>query len=119
GRTNVVAFVAAELNSGYAARVVNSFVATAEALGYRTLLYNTQRDSDRDLKIVSSLVHGREVDGLVLFRSRSDALTLEQASRQVPIVLIDPHRSEPEQVPHVVVDNVGGAKAAVHHLIDL
>src|SRR3954447_5447029 len=65
GRTNVVAFVAAELNSAYAARVVSGFVASAEAAGYRTLLYNTHRDSDRDLRIVSSLVHGREVDGLV------------------------------------------------------
>jgi LacI family transcriptional regulator len=119
GRTNVVAFVAAELTSGYASRVVNSFVASAEELGYRTLLYNTLRDSDRDLGIVSSLVHSREVDGLVLFRSRSDAPTLEHAARQVPIVLIDPHRCEPESVPLVVVDNVGGARAAVEHLIDL
>jgi LacI family transcriptional regulator len=119
GRTNVVAFVAAELNSAYAARVVNGFVASAEEAGYRTLLYNTRRDSDRDLRIVSSLVHGREVDGLVLFRSRSDAATLEQAAGQVPIVLIDPHRCEPETVPHVVVDNVGGARLAIEHLIAL
>jgi DNA-binding LacI/PurR family transcriptional regulator len=119
GRTNVVAFVAAELRSGYAAWVVNSFVASADAAGYRTLLYNTQRDSDRDLKIVSSLVHGREVDGLVLFRSRSDGPTLEHAAAQVPIVLIDPHRCEPSTVPHVVVDNAGGARAAVEHLIGL
>jgi LacI family transcriptional regulator len=120
GRTNVFAFVAAELNSMYAARVVNGFVAAADGAGYRTMLFNTQRDAGRrDLSIVASLVHGREVDGLILFRSRADAPELEEAARRVPIVLIDPHRCEPATVPHVVVDNAGGTRSAVEHLIAL
>jgi LacI family transcriptional regulator len=120
GRTNAIAFVAAELNSMYAARVVNGFVAAADGVGYRGMLFNTQRDAERrDLSIVASLVHGREVDGLILFRSRADAPELEEAARRVPIVLIDPHRCEPETVPHVVVDNAGGTRLAVEHLIGL
>src|SRR3954454_21800796 len=64
GRTNVFAFVAAELTSMYAIRVVNGFVAAADGAGDRAMLFNTQRDTERrDLSIVASLVHGREVDG--------------------------------------------------------
>jgi LacI family transcriptional regulator len=120
GRTNVFAFVAAELNSMYAARVVNGFVAAADGVGYRGMLFNTRRDTERrDLSIVASLVHGREVDGLILFRSRAEAQEVEEAARRVPIVLIDPHRCEPETVPLVVVDNAGGTRLAIEHLIAL
>lgn len=119
GRTNVFAFVAAELNSGYAARVVNSFVVSAEEAGYRTMLFNSHRDTERDLSIVASLVHGHEVDGLVFFRSAADEPALEAAASQVPIVLIDPHRVQPRNVAHVVVDNDAGVRVAVEHLARL
>jgi DNA-binding LacI/PurR family transcriptional regulator len=56
------------------------------------------------------------VDGLALFPGPTHAETLEQVARRIPVVAFS-MRPEPRGLHHVTVDNRGGVRELVEHLV--
>ncbi|ARA94153.1 LacI family transcriptional regulator [Rhodothermaceae bacterium RA] len=60
-------------------------------------------------------LHERNVDGVLVAGKVPPGFLDEVAAQKLPVVLIDYER---EALPSVVIDNQGGARAAVSHLIE-
>ena len=102
--------------------VVMDFVEGAEdvaqAQGYCIFLSTSRNDPVREFHVVETFQR-RRVDGVIVVASRSgDQYRLALDRIQVPLVLLDSEEVH-DTHPAVNVDNVGGAAAAVTHLLQL
>ncbi|MCE7981563.1 MAG: LacI family transcriptional regulator [Caldilinea sp. CFX5] len=102
--------------------VVMDFVEGAEEVaqerGYCIFLSTSRNDPVRELHVVE-MFQRRRVDGVIVVASRSgDQYQLALDRIQVPLVLLDSEEVH-DSHPAVNVDNVGGAAAAVAHLLQL
>lgn len=100
-------------------RVIRGIEQGAQQEGYAILLGDTQGLKEREAEY-TSLVTSRQADGVIQLSANVDGVLdiLNVADGQAPIVnacecAIDP------PCPTVRIDNVGAAKDAVEHLIDL
>ncbi len=117
-RTNTIGM----LVTSVADPVVMDFMEGAEEVaqerGYCIFLSTSRNDPVREFHVVETFQR-RRVDGVIVVASRSGAqyrLALDRI--QVPLVLLDSEEIY-DTHPAVNVDNVGGAAAAVAHLLAL
>lgn len=116
GRTGAIALVVPDVANPFFAAVVRGAESVAVHDGYTVFLANTDESEERETKVVNSLI-GR-VDGMLLTpASESDPNPQRLADRGVPLVLIDRESAPPGTFDTVLVDNGGGARIAVEHLI--
>ena len=117
GRTNVIGMIVPDISNPFFSEVLRAVEEHSEREGYSVILCDSNEDSGRERKHLSTL-YARRVDGVILASSVSqiahDRLTL----RRFPLVFID---GIPSGVTEGVVrvDNVGAAYLATRHLIDL
>jgi DNA-binding LacI/PurR family transcriptional regulator len=105
------------LRSRFYAPVVDAFEARARQGGLRVISESVAGQAVGDLSLPAS-VEGLQVDGVALLRSQRNDFLLRLMERRVPAVLID-FASDELNLDAVVIDNRGGARAAVEHLIGL
>jgi DNA-binding LacI/PurR family transcriptional regulator len=97
------------------ARLVQGVEETSERNGYSVFMSSSYRNAERELEVVRSF-HERRVTGVIITGSQIDEGYLQLRDRfPLPIVL-----TNCRTYPHTVyVDNVGGARQAVEHLVQL
>jgi DNA-binding LacI/PurR family transcriptional regulator len=117
-RTGTIGVVVTTIADPFAGEVVSSVEEFALSHDYAVILAAGHSDPDRELRAVHSL-HERRVDGILVMASRIGAVYLQMLSElKVPIVLINSHHPG-EFIHSVRIDNVGGARIATKHLLDL
>lgn len=108
----VIEDVANPFYSGIAQAVADA----ANERGFMLIIGSCEEDPERERELILALL-GRRVDALLLVPAGSDQRWLEQELRPAtPVVFLD----RPPQgiaADTVLIDNAGGARAAVEHLL--
>ena len=114
-RTNTIGLIVPDISNPYFAELSKAIEDSAFTRGYSLLVGNSSNDPEREQMQIETL-RGRQVDGLLLVRtSHRKEHTILQVGGLATVVL---DRAIPnERLSSVVVDNFGGAYAAVRHLI--
>jgi LacI family transcriptional regulator len=121
GKTGILGLVISQSPDRVAAdaflpQVMHGLQRAAQEHGYY-ILFHAQAPS-QDHLVYTHLIRERHVDGIVLSGPRTDDAELVKLHREgVPIVLLG--QLPDTNIPFVDVDNVGGARMAVEHLLDL
>jgi DNA-binding LacI/PurR family transcriptional regulator len=117
-RTNTIGIVVSSIADPFAGEVVGGIEECALANNYSVILAASHGDPDRELRAVQFL-HERRVDGVIVMASRVGVRYRSSLSRmKSPIVLINSHHRG-EFAHSVRIDNVGAAKIATLHLVEL
>jgi DNA-binding LacI/PurR family transcriptional regulator len=117
-RTRTIGLVVTTVNDPFAGEVALGIEQAANDHGYSVFLANSNADAERERKMVQTFAEQR-VDGIVVTSSRVGAEYLPLlAEMMVPMVLVN-DQYPGEFVHSVMIDNVGGSRAAAKHLIEL
>ncbi|MGN7222444.1 LacI family DNA-binding transcriptional regulator [Curtobacterium flaccumfaciens] len=115
GRTRLIGAVFSMRNP-FQVRFVERLFARAAELGFGVALGPAGAERSTD-EVVADLL-GERVEALVVFNPDPGATSLEDASRLVPVVLLGEWTNAP-YADNVHVDEAGGLRAAVEHLVGL
>ncbi|MCR4267152.1 LacI family DNA-binding transcriptional regulator [Nitratireductor sp. ZSWI3] len=118
-RSMSVLMVVRDVGNPFYLDILKSVEATARAAGYSVLMGNTENDPEREIEYFDMLRDGH-ADGMILMTGK---LPAQDGSRHKlppnsPIV-VALEMIEGSGFPHVQIDNVAAARAAVEHLIGL
>jgi LacI family transcriptional regulator, galactose operon repressor len=117
GNTHAVGLVVGDIENPFFAAAARGMSDELEEHGYTVLLTNSDEDLDRERTAVETL-RARQVDALVVVPSAGGTLPhLRAASAATPLILLD-RAVRGLGVDSVTVDNRGGARMAVEHLIE-
>ena len=116
--TQTIGIVVTTVADPFVSEVVAGVEDVAQAEGYAVFLANSNANSDREISVVRSFGE-RRVDGVLVMASRVGALYLPLLNElDVPLVLID--NQHPDDFGYSIsIDDRGGARLAVRHLIEL
>lgn len=116
-RTQTLGVILPDLYGEFFSELIRGMDLAARERGYHLIVSSSHDDADEAAAAVRSM-RGR-VDGLILM---SPHASIGQAAAGLtgglPVVRLNDDSAHPDQ-PAIVVDNRGGAVAAVRHLIDL
>lgn len=119
GRTMTIALVVPDVTNPFFAAVVRGAETVTAAEGYTVLLANTDESPAREHVVLDGLL-GR-VDGVLLAPASEDDANPKMLHRAgLPVVYIDrrTHTADGQpDVDTVLVDNRGGTRAAIEHLV--
>lgn len=116
GRHNVIGVVVPDISNPFFAACVRGVEAACRSASYGLALYDTDEDPELEAQVLQSL-RGR-LDGVVLTPATSKGDILRELIGPVPVVLLD-RELDGAELDCVLVDNVGGAASAAHHLLEL
>lgn len=115
-RSHTIGLLLPDSSNTYFAQLAASVEDAALAAGFVVLLGNGADNIDRELGYVRTFLD-RQVDGLIaVFGGHAEEGWREISSARIPAVSLDRLASDLD-LPSVVVDNVGGGRAATEHLI--
>ena len=105
--------------SDFLAELIPGMASVAEEAEYNLILYTSMAGNAERL---TSLCRSREVDGIIIAwpprLSETVALSRLMSAEQMPHIFL-PRRVPHDEVPHVAVDHVQGARLLTEHLIGL
>lgn len=117
GKTNTIGLIVSDISNRFYARIARNIEDYAWQHGHSVVICSTDEIIDKELKQIR-LLRDRKVDGLIISSSQENADFLNELNASgLPHVLID-RTFEQMQSPSVSVDNFGGAKMAINHLIE-
>jgi DNA-binding LacI/PurR family transcriptional regulator len=106
------------INGSVLDRFLHGLTETADAAGYRVLLY-TAADDEREIASYDDLLGAYDLDAFVLTGTKhGDPRTAWLADRQVPFVTFGRPWDAPDAHPWVDVDNADGTAQATRRLLD-
>jgi LacI family transcriptional regulator len=116
GVTHAVGLVVVDIENPFFAALARGMANVLEPSGHTLLLANSDEDVERERTAIEAL-RARQVDSLVVVPTSTEASDhLRAAAADAPLVLLD--RTIPRlAVDSVTVDNRGGARRAVEHLL--
>ena len=118
GVTRSIGVVVPDVSNPFFAAVVKGAESVSRLDMYNISLCNTDESAEREHEVLAAL-RGR-VDGLILAPVTEQAETVADLRRaEVPIVLLDREFHGNTGFDAVLVDNAGGARQAVEHLVGL
>lgn len=118
GRTGVVGVLIPDVIGPLYARMARGIEEVLEPLGMHYMMVTDNRDLDQEVEAIHLLL-ARRVDALVVIGSRLDPDGLaEVVGDATPIVLIQPERDGGGRHTTIEIDNDGGIRAAVDHLVE-
>lgn len=116
-RTMTLGLVIPDTSNPYFAELARAVEEAAFDAGYTLLIGNATESQARQTTYVRTFLQ-RQVDGLLLVPAHGSVTCLEELrDSQKPWVLLDRRLAEFGDVPHVLVDNRGGARVVTEHLI--
>lgn len=116
-RTHMLGVVLPDLHGEFFSEVIHGVDLASRAHGLHVLVSRASVSAD-ELGAALRSMRGR-VDGLVVMAPDLDAgAALEQAARSIPTVILNPDGA-PAGADSVAIDNFGGARAVVAHLLAL
>lgn len=116
--TRTIGFITSELTNPVYAEMAVAAESVLRERGYTVVISNTFNELDRERAYIETMAE-RRVDGLLLTSVQLESETwrwLEK--RRIPFVLMN-RRFADYSAPYVGVDNVGGMRAVVDHLISV
>ncbi len=116
GRTGMIGALIQDVDNRFSASLLRALEAAAHDRGATLLTAFLDEDPERERSQVRALI-GHRVDALVIMpATATQDYLLSERSAGLPMVFVDrlPHGID---VDSVTVDNVGGARVAVKHLI--
>ncbi|MFI0480080.1 LacI family DNA-binding transcriptional regulator [Actinomadura sp. 9N215] len=115
-RTTTIGLVVPDNANPFFAELAREIEDVAFEHGHTLLLANARDDDEREVAQVRTLLD-RQVDGLILIPSHGPAgWRAELADARIPCLVMD-REIEGVDAVQILVDNEGGAAAAVRHLI--
>ncbi|PWU43125.1 LacI family transcriptional regulator [Micromonospora globispora] len=106
------------INGSVLDRFLHGLTETADAAGYRVMLY-TAGDDDQEIATYDDLLGAYDLDAFVLTGTKhGDPRTAWLADRGVPFVTFGRPWDDPESHPWVDVDNADGTAQATRRLLD-
>ncbi len=116
--TKTIGLVIPDIMNPYFTGITRGVEDAANQRGYNVILCNSDEKPEKEITYLR-LLQSKQVDGIIVCSSRLEDERLSSSlSRSKRVVLVN---REPvnTQMGSVMVDNQGGAAAAVSHLIDL
>ncbi|MFI0897384.1 LacI family DNA-binding transcriptional regulator [Streptomyces sp. NPDC020983] len=117
GRTGIIALAIPELGNPYFAEVAGAVVDAAARHSLTVLLDHTAGAREKEV-LVTRGFGAHVIDGLILSPIRLENEDLAARGDGPPLVLLG-EREYDAPYDHIMVDNVGAARAAVRHLLDI
>ncbi|KAF0812153.1 Catabolite repressor/activator [Andreprevotia sp. IGB-42] len=111
-RSGTLGLVVPELTNFAHASLAQALETQSRAAGYQLLIVTSDDDPEREMAGITQLV-SRQVEGLIVVPSSSDAARYQQWVRRVPLVFAD-RRVEGSDIPFVVTDAAGSVTALVN-----
>ncbi|MXY77239.1 MAG: LacI family transcriptional regulator [Acidimicrobiia bacterium] len=116
GKTGAVALVVPDITNPFFAAVVRGAESITAQGGHTIFLANTDESDTREAEVVEDLL--TRVDGMLLAPASEDNPSPQRlADAGVPTVLIDREAPSTGRFDTVLIDNHGGARSAVEHLL--
>lgn len=115
-RTGTVGLVVIDNANPFFSEVARGVEHAAYASGYNVFLCNTEEDPQREIAILQSL-EDKQVDGVILCSSRLDEGDLRAALSHYSAAVLINRRIAGATHWAVLLDDEGGARAAVGHLL--
>ena len=118
-RTRTLGIVIPDITNPYFPLLVRGSESVSLARNYLLITVNTDDDSGRERKALS-LLRFRKVDGVLLVIAPGTGTpdhVLDLAKSGIPVVCLD-RRLTNRNFDSVLVDNIGGARNCVRHLIE-
>lgn len=116
-RTDTVGVILPDLFGEFFSELIRGMDVAARASGLHLIVSSSHDDASEAAAAIRSM-RGR-VDGLIVLSPHLDASHLTQSlSGRLPVLLMNGGANDADR-PSIVVDNVGGAVAAVEHLLNL
>jgi LacI family transcriptional regulator len=115
-RSHIIGLIVSDIRNPFFAALARGVEDVAQETGYTLVLCNSDEDPEREIACLRAL-QMRQVDGILLASAGEAHPLLSRMVRAgYAIVLVD--RELPELgVPAILMDNAGGAYAAVRHLL--
>jgi LacI family transcriptional regulator len=116
GKTKIIGLIVEDISDVFFATLAKTIEDKAYSLGYRIVYCSTENNDDKGNELISMLLH-QQVDGFLITPSKGmQEKVAGLLKSHKPVVLMD--RFFPDiQVPRVLVDNFGGVKTGVEHLL--
>ncbi|QFI68863.1 LacI family DNA-binding transcriptional regulator [Sinorhizobium alkalisoli] len=118
-KSMAVLLVVRDVGNPFYLDVLKGVEATAREAGYSVLMGNTENEPARETEYFHMLRDGH-ADGMILMTGKlpPDGGTRAGGWSRLPVV-VALEMIKGSRLPHVQIDNVGAARAAVEHLISL
>jgi LacI family transcriptional regulator len=118
GRTSIIGMLTPDITNPFHAVLFRGVEAAAAALGYDTILCNTDNSPERVKKMVSVLSEGH-VDGLLVATAKADDDSVDWLARAgLPYVLVNRRRDNDDD-PWIGPDDVQTGWLGASHLLSL
>jgi DNA-binding LacI/PurR family transcriptional regulator len=115
GRTGTIGLAVPELAHPYFAELSQAVVTAAQKRGFNVLVEVTDGDRDHELEVLNG-TGGRSVDGVIFEPITLTAAEIEEATTDVPVILIG-DRVHEGRFDFIAVPNEAGAHDATAHLL--
>jgi DNA-binding LacI/PurR family transcriptional regulator len=116
GRSGAIGLLLPELDAPYYAHLASRLSAAAQVHGYHVVSERTGATREGELAALSP-ERLAAYDGVVMSPVALSADEIRGARVERPCVLLG-ERPLPLEVPHVMMDNIGGGELAVRHLLE-
>ena len=117
-RTHTIGLISHEIaTTPYAGATIRGALEAAWKTGHVLVLVDTEGDEDLEHAAIEILLE-RQIEGVLYATMKHEVVDVPLALAQVPTVLVDA-RTASTGYASVSPDDVGGAKTAVTHLIDV
>ncbi|WP_435172232.1 LacI family DNA-binding transcriptional regulator [Actinacidiphila sp. bgisy145] len=117
GRTGIITLAVPELGNPYFAEVAGAVIDAAARHELTVLLDHTAGLREKEV-LVSQGFRSHVIDGLILSPIRLESEDLLSRPEGPPMVLLG-EREYDAPYDHIMIDNVGAARSAVRHLLDI
>lgn len=120
GTSGTIGVVIPDVATPFFSVVVRGLTDAARSAGFEVMVANSDNDPEIEARTIELFAEKR-VDGFVIapaFQGDHRAI-VRVVQDHTPIVLLDRRMPALQHVPSVVVDNVGAAKLATQHLLEL
>lgn len=118
GRSRIIALVVPELDVPYFAELVRLVIAEGRSRGYSVIIDQTDGDEQQERELIMENSRALSFDGVILSPLAVSTADLNSRNSRIPIVLLG-EKIFGSAADHVVIDNVGAARAATEHLFSV
>jgi len=117
-RTNTIGLIISDIANSFYPEVVRAIEKEMVKKGYSIILTDTDDNIEKEKELVT-LLFNRRVDGFIIVTAGEEKEHIEfLLQRDIPVVLLD-RRISGLKLDAVLVDNRGGTKKLIQHLINL
>jgi LacI family transcriptional regulator len=116
GKSKIIGLIVEDISNVFFATLAKTIEDRAYSFGYRIVYCSTENNDDKGNELIRMLLN-QQVDGFLITPSNGMGKQIsELLRRHKPVVFMD--RFIPGiNVPHVLVDNYGGVKMGIEHLL--